>query len=304
MQWSTAFKFATMSQVGKSPFQRKNTHYINSILITALSLFLLGLMGLMLVSFKHEQDRIKEKIKITAFLKDEVKDADVEVLRKKIEADEWVKSTDYISKDDAAAIVKEKYGEDIKDVLGDYNPLPASIEVYLFSEKVNPDSIAVFQKRLEDYKSIKFTKVDELLVSSIDSNFKLIGGVAAALGVLFLIIAVAIIDKTIRLSMYANRFVIRSMQLVGATRDFVTTPYVKRSVMNGIISAVIAAILLFILMGIIQKSYHYWDFDDAKLRSGITLIIVTLLAVGILITWWSTRNAVHKYIKMKLDELY
>lgn len=293
-----------MSQIGKSPLPKKGAHYLNSILITALALFLLGLMGLMLLSFIHEQSRIKEKIKITAFLKDEIKPEETDALRKKIEQDDWVKQTEYISKDDAANIVKEKYGEDITVVLGDYNPLPASIEVYLFSEKVNSDSIAIFQKKLEEYKAIKFTKVDSQLVDSIDSNFKIIGTVVTVLGILFLLIAIAIIDKTIRLSMYSNRFLIRSMQLVGATRNFVTGPYVQRGVKNGIASAVIALLLLFIGIGIVQSRYHYWDFSDARLKIGIFLIVVTLLGIGILIAWWSTRNAVHKYIMMKLDDLY
>lgn len=293
-----------MSQIGRSPLNSKNAHYINSILITALSLFLLGLMGLLWVSFTHEQDRIKERIKVSAFLYDDTKPEDVDALRRKIEADPQVKNTEYISKDDAAAIVKEKYGENMTEILGDYNPLPASVEVYLKAEDVNMDSLAVFQKKLEDYKQIKFTKVDEVLVNSIDANFKIMGGVVTALGILFLVIAIAIIDKTIRLSMYSNRFLIRSMQLVGATRNFVTGPYVRRSIFNGLTSAVIAAALLGILIGVIQNRYHYWDFSDAKLKTGIFLIIVTLAGVGIAITWYSTRNAVHKYIKMKLDELY
>lgn len=259
-------------------------------------------MGLLWVSFTHEQNRIKERIRISAFLFDDV--SDIEGLRKKIEEDPRVKSTEFISKDDAAKIVKEKFGEDIKDVLGDYNPLPASIEIYLAAENVNLDSMEVFQKELEGYKQVKFTKVDETLVSSINSNFKILSFVVAALGVLFLLIAIAIIDKTIRLSMYSNRFLIRSMQLVGATRNFVTGPYVRRSVINGIISAGIASFLLFLLIIIVQSRYNYWDFSDAKLKSGIFLIVVTLAAVGVTITWYSTRNAVHKYIKMKLDELY
>ncbi|MBC8045164.1 MAG: hypothetical protein H7Y00_00050 [Fimbriimonadaceae bacterium] len=291
-----------MSQAGKSPLKSKGSQYINSILITALSLFMLGLMGLIWVSFKHEQSRIKERIKISAFLHDDVQN--VETLRKEIEKDPRVKSTEYISKNDAAQIVKEKYGEDITAILGDYNPLPASVEVYLSAENVNMDSLAVFQKELEAYKQIKFTKVDELLVSSINSNFKIMGFVVAGLGILFLLIAIAIIDKTIRLSMYSNRFLIRSMQLVGATRNFVTGPYVRRSVINGIISAGTASLMLFILIVIIQRRYHYWDFSDGTLKSGLFLIVVTLAGIGIALTWYSTRNAVHKYIKMKLDELY
>lgn len=290
-----------MAQAGKSPFKSKGTQYVNAILITALSLFLLGLMGLTWLSFRHEQNRIKENIKISAFLFDDV--TDVEALRKKIETNPKVKSTEYISKDDAAEIVKEKYGEDVKSLL-DYNPLPASIEVFLEAENVTLDSMEVIKKELEAYKQIKYAKVDENLVSSINANFRVLGIVVTALGLLFLLIAIAIIDKTIRLSMYSNRFLIRSMQLVGATRNFVTGPYVRRSILNGLISAGIASFLLLMLILLIQSRYKYWDFNDSSLKAGILLIIVTLAGIGLAISWYSTRNAVHKYIKMKLDELY
>jgi cell division transport system permease protein len=290
-----------MAQAGKSPFKSKGTQYVNAILITALSLFLLGLMGLTWLSFRHEQNRIKENIKISAFLFDDV--TDVEALRKKIETNPKVKSTEYISKDDAAEIVKEKYGEDVKSLL-DYNPLPASIEVFLEAENVTLDSMEVIKKELEAYKQIKYAKVDENLVSSINANFRVLGIVVTALGLLFLLISIAIIDKTIRLSMYSNRFLIRSMQLVGATRNFVTGPYVRRSILNGLISAGIASFLLLMLILLIQSRYKYWDFNDSSLKAGILLIIVTLAGIGLAISWYSTRNAVHKYIKMKLDELY
>lgn len=296
--------FATMSQVGKSPVQRKSTHYLNAILITSLSLFLLGLMGLLFISFQHEQSRIKERIRISAFLKDEIKTADIEILRKKIEAEPYVKSTLFISKEDAAKAFKEKFDEDITEFLGDYNPLPASIEIYLNADMVNADSISVFESRLMNYASVKFTKADVQLITSLDSSFRIIGIVAFAMCILFLIISITIVDKTIRLSMYSNRFIIRSMQLVGATRNFVTGPYVKRSVVNGIISAVLAIAGLAGIIIAVQSQMKYWDFNDMQLVTGLGILGLILVGLGILITWISTRAAVHKYIKMRLDDLY
>ncbi|MFN3939527.1 MAG: cell division protein FtsX [Chitinophagales bacterium] len=296
--------FATMSQLGKSPVQRKSTHYLNAILITSLALFMLGFIGLFFISFQHEQNRIKERIRISVFLNDALKTADIEMLRKKIEAEPYVKSTLFISKEDAAKAVKEKFDEDISEFLDDYNPLPASIEVYLESEMVHADSIAAMEAKLMTYTGVKFTKADAQLVTSLNRSFRIIGIAALAICVLFLIISITIVDKTIRLSMYSNRFIIRSMQLVGATRSFVTKPYVTRSVINGLISALLAIMALTGLVFAIQAQVAYWDFSDTQLVTGIGILALILVGLGILITWISTRAAVHKYIKMRLDDLY
>jgi len=296
--------FAAMSQAGKSSLKRKSTHYLNAILVTGLALFLLGLMGVLFLSFEHEQNRIKERIRISAFLNDDLKPADIEILQKKIEAESYVNSTEFISKERAAQLVREKFDEDISELLGDYNPLPASIEIYLKAEMVTPDSIAAYQARLATYPGIKFTKTDETLVSSLDASFRIIGYIALGLCVLFLFISIAIVDKTIRLSMYSNRFLIRSMQLVGATRKFVTGPYVRRSILNGIASAIIAIAVIGGILLFVQQKFHYWDFSDKRLTTGLAILTLILLVLGIVITWISTRTAVHKYIKMRLDDLY
>ncbi len=293
-----------MSQAGKSSLKRKSTHYLNAILVTGLALFLLGLMGVLFLSFEHEQNRIKERIRISAFLNDDLKPADIEILQKKIEAESYVNSTEFISKERAAQLVREKFDEDISELLGDYNPLPASIEIYLKAEMVTPDSIAAYQARLATYPGIKFTKTDETLVSSLDASFRIIGYIALGLCVLFLFISIAIVDKTIRLSMYSNRFLIRSMQLVGATRKFVTGPYVRRSILNGIASAIIAIAVIGGILLFVQQKFHYWDFSDKRLTTGLAILTLILLVLGIVITWISTRTAVHKYIKMRLDDLY
>lgn len=293
-----------MSQAGKSSLKRKSTHYLNAILVTGLALFLLGLMGVLFLSFEHEQNRIKERIRISAFLNDDLKPADIEILQKKIEAESYVNSTEFILKERAAQLVREKFDEDISELLGDYNPLPASIEIYLKAEMVTPDSIAAYQARLATYPGIKFTKTDETLVSSLDASFRIIGYIALGLCVLFLFISIAIVDKTIRLSMYSNRFLIRSMQLVGATRKFVTGPYVRRSILNGIASAIIAIAVIGGILLFVQQKFHYWDFSDKRLTTGLAILTLILLVLGIVITWISTRTAVHKYIKMRLDDLY
>lgn len=291
-------------QVGKSLLQKKQTHYLNSILITSLALMLLGIMSLLFISFKQEENRIRESFLISAILKDDIKQADVDKLIKRIENDPSVKSTNFISKEDAMKKYQENFNEDPTEILGDVNPLPPSLEIYLKAENVNVDSIGIYTEELQKFPEIALVRVNDELIGAVDDDLKIAGFVIAALSVLFLIVSIAIIDKTIRISMYSNRFVIRSMQLVGATRNFITGPYVRRSIVNGITSAGIAILLLIILAIFVQQNYHYWDFGSASLKGGFAGTFIMLIAVGILITWYSTRNSVHKYVKMKLDELY
>ncbi|HPR29630.1 MAG: hypothetical protein H6548_09255 [Chitinophagales bacterium] len=290
--------------MSSNSLRRKSTHYMNAILVTGLALFLLGLIGISYLSFKQEETRLKERIRISAFLNDDAKTGDVELLQRKLESEPMVKSTEFISKERAAEIVREKFEEDISDFLGEYNPLPASVEIYLQADMVNADTIRVFREKLETYPEVNFTKVDEQLVSSVTTGFRTAGYVMAGLCILFVVISVLIIDKTIRLSMYSNRFIIRSMQLVGATRRFITGPYVKRSVVNGILAAVLALVVLGAAVWFIHHKYGYWDMQDKMLTSGFGILALILTGIGILITWWSTRRAVHKYVRMKLDDLY
>lgn len=297
-------KFALMSQqVGKS-LQRKQTHYINAILITSLALLMLGLMSILFISFKYEEANIKEDMVISAYLKDGLTQVDVDKLLKKIGSEPSVKGTKYISKDDAMKLFSEKFNEDPTEILGDVNPLPASVDITLNAVSVDVDSIKLFREKLQLYPEITLTRANEELIGTVDNDLKIAGFIIAGLSILFLVISIAIIDKTIRLSMYSNRFLVRSMQLVGATRSFITGPYVRRSIINGLVSAGIAMLLLLIGVLYVHKNFNYWDFSNTTIKNGFIFTFLMLLGVGVLITWFSTRNSVHKYIRMKLDELY
>lgn len=290
-------------QAGKT-LQKKQTHYINAILITALALLMLGIMSVLFISFKYEEANIKEDLVISAYLKDGLTQADVDKLVKRVQDDPSVKSIRYISKEEAMDIFKAKFNEDPSEILEEVNPLPASMDISLEAQAVNVDSITGFREKLQLYPEITHTRANEALISSVDTDLKVAGFIIAGISILFLVIAIAIIDKTIRLSMYSNRFLVRSMQLVGATRGFITSPYVRQSIINGIISAAIALLVLFSGVMYIHGKYAYWDFSDTTIKRGFIFTSLMLFAVGILITWFSTRSSVHKYIKMKLDELY
>ena len=174
----------------------------------------------------------------------------------------------------------------------------------LTASSVNVDSIKLFREKLQLYPEITHTRANEELISSVDDDLKIAGFIIAGFSILFFFFSIAIIDKTIRLSMYSNRFLVRSMQLVGATRSFITSPYVRRSIINGLISAGIAMLLLLLGVLYVHNNFKYWDFSNTTIKRGFIFTFLMLIGVGVLITWFSTRNSVHKYIRMKLDELY
>ena len=196
-------------------------------------------------------------------------------------------------------------------ILGDFNPLPASYEIRLHADWVQADSIEAITARLERYREVKIAQSRKDVVSRLNDDFRTIGFVLVGVAVLILLIVVTLIDKTIRLAMYSNRFLIRSMQLVGATRGFITGPYMRRGMLNGLIAgllAVAAIVGLAFAAGTTFESLPFPPAGDADKLAAEWLkfagLFAGVIATGMLISWWSTHRAVAKYLRMKLDELY
>ena len=181
------------TQAGKS-LQKKQTHYINAILITALALLMLGIMSVLFLSFKYEEANIKEDLVISAYLKEGLTQPDIDKLLKRIENNESVKSIRFISKEEAMDIFKSKFNEDPSEILEDVNPLPASMDISLEAAAVNVDSISAFREKLQLYPEITHTRANEALISSVDTDLKVAGFIIAGISILFLVIAIAIID--------------------------------------------------------------------------------------------------------------
>lgn len=261
---------------------------------------MLGLVGLVILNAKKLSDHVKENIGFSIFLRDNVKETDIIKLQKSLDAAEYVKSTEYIDREQAMKVFQEEIGEDI-GFLG-FNPLLASIEVRLKAGYANPDSIAWIEKELLDNQKIKEVHYKKSLVSLVNENVKKITVVLLAFSGLLLIIAIALINNSIRLAIYSKRFLIRSMQLVGATQGFIRRPFLWKGIFHGIIGALIAIGLLIGIIYSVQKQIpELFELQDAELFASLFGIVIVL---GIFISWICTFFAVLKFLRMKPEELY
>ncbi len=222
-------------------------------------------------------------------------------LSKQLEAEVFVKDVEVIDKEEAAALMKEDLGEDFLETIG-YNPLPDAIVLHVNAVYSNPDSLAWITEKILSNQLVVAVNYDENLSKNITQfSSKVLVGMLIFLGLLVLI-SFIIIDNTIKLAMFSQRFIIRSMQLVGAKRWFITKPFVFRAIFNGVLSAIIASLALLVNMYLLEKYLidlnifsHYLDF---------LMVAGVLLLLGIVISLLSTFFAVRKYLRMKLDDLY
>lgn len=275
--------------------------YFTTIISISLVLFMLGMTGLILLNAKKLSDYVKENIGFSVILNSNVKEVDIAKLQKTLDATPFVRKTDHIDKDEAAEALKEDLGEDFVSFLG-YNPLLASIDVYLRAEYANPDSIQWIEKELMQNAKVKEVYYQKNLVSVVNENVKKISMVLLAFSGLLLVIAVALINNSIRLSIYSKRFLIRSMQLVGATQGFIRRPFVWTGILHGIIGAIIAIGLLTGIIYLAESEMpQLVQLEDVDLLVSLFGIVIIL---GMLISWISTSLAVTKYLRIKSDRLY
>ena len=281
--------------------RRLQTSYLTSIVSTTLVLLMLGVLGLIVLHAQKLSNHVKENIGIRIIMKENSREAGILQLQKFLDATAYSKSTEYITKEKAAQELKEELGEDFIDFLG-FNPLPSSIDLRLKAEYANMESIEAIEKELMTNKNVKEVYYQKSLVQAINQNVKKISILLLGFSALLLLIAIALINNTIRLSVYSKRFLIKSMLLVGATQSFIRRPFLIKSAIQGIYSAIFALILIGGIIYLAQLELpELIDFQDTKLF--ISLIIL-VLATGILISWLSTYSALRKFLNMKTDDLY
>ncbi len=281
--------------------RRLHSSYITTVVSISLVLFMLGLFGLIILHTKKLSDYMKENIGFSIIMKDKVREAGIIKLQKTLDAMPYVKSTEYITKEEAAREFTQVFGEDFSNFL-DYNPLLPNIEVRFNADYANNDSLSIIKADILSNKNVKEVNYQESLVDVINKNVRKIGIIILGFTTLLLIIAIALINNTIRLSIYSKRFIIRSMQLVGATHRFIRRPFIIKGVIQGIIGALIA---ILILMGIIYVSQQ--QFPDLINLEDINIFLTLfglVILLGVLISWLSNFFAVRKYIKIKTDNLY
>tara|TARA_Y100000385_G_scaffold87177_1_gene89696 strand:+ start:12443 stop:13321 length:879 start_codon:yes stop_codon:yes gene_type:complete len=281
--------------------RRLISSYFSVVICIALVLFLLGILGLLVLNAKTVSDNFKEQVVLTIYLEDTSKEVEIKQLEKSLAFSDYVKQTEFISKEAAADFMKLEYGDDFLDDVG-YNPLKNSIQVNLKAEYVTArrlDSITDSTLKKNFVEDIKY---DKDLVSLMNSNVKRLSLWILIISGIFTAIAVLLINSSIRLAVYSKRFSIKTMQMVGATKKFIRRPFIWRSIRLGVIGSLIA-------MAGMAAVLYYMDrtFPELLLiqnKTPIGLLFSCIFLVGILITWLSTFFATQRFLNLKTDQLY
>ena len=275
--------------------------YVTLIISISLVLFLLGILGLVIINARQLNDYFRESLSFSVMLNDQVKEADIRMLQKDLDAKPYVKFTEYISKEQAASKLQEDLGEDFLNFLG-YNPLSPTIDVFLYSGYTHPDSVLKIEKYILEYPYVKEVFYQESILHLINDNVRKIGVFIMIMSSFLFFISVTIINNTIRLSIYSKRFIIRTMQLVGATRGFIRRPFIGRSIAQGLISALLAMILLSGLLYLIEKEFIL--MFAPRQTNMLLLLAAALVVTGIVVNMISTFLAVNRYLSITDDKLY
>lgn len=296
-------KSDSMAQISKAAARRGKPSYIMSIIGVTLVLFLLGLVGWLVINATKLGDYFRENVEVKVHLRGEVNAKDSAALMQYIGSAPYVKNYSYVNKE----LAKQKYlsdgNEDWNEIL-DYNPLPNSVYFNVKKEYAQTDSLDKISSRITAEQAALVTDVQypKELVTNLNKNLRNISLILLAIAIILAIVVIVLIDNTIRLAMFSNRFLIKTMQMVGATRGFIARPLNIRAIINGAISAFIAIVLIYILMTIAGNLVP--EIKVVHSNSTILILFVVLMLIGITITLFSTYRSVLKYLRLKLDELY
>ncbi len=277
------------------------TSSIITVISISLVLFLVGLLGIFLISAKKISDHLKENIGFHVYLKDNAKEDEIERLQNFLKASSYVKSSKYLTKDSAAALFKKDVGDDFVKFIG-YNPLPSSVEVQLKADFANPDSIAWIKNQITEFSSVKEFDYQESLVNLVNKNVnRIVLVLLICIGILTLI-ALGLINNTIRLAIYSKRYLIKTMQLVGATGGFIRKPFLLNGLKHGILSGVIACTMLWAILFTATKKIP--DLEPLTDMQMMLYLFGIVLALGVIISGISTFLSVRKYLRLSSEELY
>ena len=281
--------------------RRLLTSYFSVIVSITLVLFLLGFFGFLVFSTKKLANHFKEQVTVTILIKDEAKSADIAQLQKTLSVASFVKSLRFISKDEAAETFSKDIGEDFVSFIGT-NPLQNVIDLSLKADYAEPDKMAEIKRELEQNSFVSEVVYDQSLVALIHENVNRIGLITLVFSALFPFVSVLLINASIRLSIYSKRFIIKTMQLVGATRSFIRRPFIRTNVRLGILSAFLAILLFYGALLAIVKSYP--EFSILLDNTILCVVFIGIFAMGILISWLSTYFATQRFLNLNTNDLY
>lgn len=281
--------------------RRLISSYFSVVLSIALVLFLLGLLGMLVLNAKKVSDHFKEQVVLTIYLKDTAKEVEIKQLEKSLAMADYVKTTEYVSKEQAAEFMKEENGEDFMDFVG-YNPLQNSIDVHLKADFVTSDQLGKISEEAISKNFVDEVTYDNDLVTLMNNNVKKISFWVLVISGIFTLIAVLLINSSIRLAVYSKRFTIKTMQMVGATKQFIRRPFVWKSVRLGIIGGVLALFGMAIVLFYLNKTFPELELLGNPIL--VALLFIFVFTLGIIITWISTHIATQRFLNLKTDQLY
>lgn len=282
--------------------KRSKPNYVYSIVGVALVLLVMGIMGWIFLNLAQAGNAFKEDIRISAYLRTNNKDT-ITQIQQYIASQPFAKNVEYVNKDKAKDIWNKDNNEDWNKIL-DVNPLPESIDFYARASYVNKDSLNKISTSIMNLYGEQITDLQypSSLVNSLNERASKLGVIFLVIAIVLCIIVIISIDTTIRLAMFSNRFLIKTMQMVGATRNFIARPMDFRAIVNGIISAAIAIVILFGLI-----TWADSQFPQLKaIQNGLFTVLLFggMILIGVGISLFSTHRSVIKYLRMKLDDLY
>src|SRR5210317_816214 len=281
--------------------RRLISSYFSVVISISLVLFLLGLLGLLVLNTKKVADHFKEKIALTVYLKDSAKEVEITQLKQSLALAEYTKSAVFISKEQAAEEHSATIGENFMEFLG-YNPLQNSIDVYMLADYVSPTKLEEIHTELSSKDFVDEVIYDKPLIAMLNDNVKKISFWVLIISGIFLFIAVLLINSSIRLSVYAKRFTIKTMQMVGATKRFIRRPFIWKSMKLGILGAILAILGIAIVLYYLDQYFPQLQLmDDTILVGGLFLFVFLM---GLIITWLSTFFATQRFLNLRTDELY
>lgn len=275
--------------------------FITSSISTTLVLLLLGLVVFFVLGAHNLSIYVRENINFSVLISDDMKEADILKLQKKLDKEPFVKQTEYISKKQALKEQSEAMGTDPEEFLG-YNPFIASIEIKLHSDYANSDSIAKIEKMIKKNTNIQDVLYQRELIDLVNDNIRNISLVLLALAVVLALISFALINNTIRLAIYSKRFLIHTMKLVGASWGFIRRPFLRRNIWSGVLAGIMADA---ILMG---TAYWLVSYEPELIRvitpEVMLLVSGSVLIFGVVITFLCAYLSINKYLRMKASTLY
>lgn len=290
-----------MNQAGKASAKRSQPSYFMAILGVSLVLFILGLIGLIFIHTNKLMQYFKENVEVRAYIRENIAPKDSAALVQYIAGKPYVKEYQYVTKEVARQKFLSDGNEDWKNIL-DANPLPASIDFKLKNQYVQGDTLKAIKADLEQNLAVRNVSYPQSVVDNLNSNIKRISLILLIVAIILSIVVIVLIDNTIRLAMFSNRFLIKTMQMVGATRNFIAKPMDVRAIINGAISGLIATLGIIALIFFAENQIP--ELKAMRDTQWMFILCFGLIILGILISLLSTHRSVVKYLKMKLDDLY